>query len=105
MRVLRRQKQSLLAVLEAFIHDPLLSWKVLTMEQDASSADGISGSENTPVREQGLVQLDASPKSNDKCRGQALVESMDVNKKAYAVIRRIQVKLSGKDFGTVIHCH
>jgi phosphatidylinositol kinase/protein kinase (PI-3 family) len=30
MRVLRENKESLMAVLEAFVHDPLISWRLLT---------------------------------------------------------------------------
>ena len=29
MRVLRENKESLMAVLEAFVHDPLISWRLL----------------------------------------------------------------------------
>ncbi|KAJ3052607.1 phosphatidylinositol kinase- protein kinase tor1, partial [Rhizoclosmatium hyalinum] len=30
MRVLRENKDSLMAVLEAFVHDPLINWRLLT---------------------------------------------------------------------------
>lgn len=32
MRVCRENKESLLAVLEAFVYDPIITWKLLTIE-------------------------------------------------------------------------
>lgn len=37
MRVIRENKESLLAVLEAFIHDPLLNWRLNTRESPAKA--------------------------------------------------------------------
>jgi FKBP12-rapamycin complex-associated protein len=39
MRVLRGNKDSVMAMLEAFVHDPLINWRLLnTPEADADSA-------------------------------------------------------------------
>ena len=35
MRVLRDNKESLMAVLEAFVHDPLIGWRLLTPNDKA----------------------------------------------------------------------
>lgn len=35
MQVLRDNKDSLMAVLEAFVYDPLISWRLLQTEVDA----------------------------------------------------------------------
>jgi len=42
MNVLRSNKESLMAVLEAFVYDPLINWRLLT-PQDAETADPASG--------------------------------------------------------------
>lgn len=39
MRVLRMNKDSVMAMLEAFVHDPLINWRLLnTVEADADTA-------------------------------------------------------------------
>ena len=39
MRVLRGNKDSVMAMLEAFVHDPLINWRLLnTVEADADNA-------------------------------------------------------------------
>jgi FKBP12-rapamycin complex-associated protein len=44
MRVLRENKESVMAVLEAFIHDPLVNWRILhTSPRTRKSSEGFSG--------------------------------------------------------------
>lgn len=39
MRVLRMNKDSVMAMLEAFVHDPLINWRLLnTVDADADTA-------------------------------------------------------------------
>ena len=40
MRVLRTNKESVTAMLEAFVHDPLINWRLLTT---ADAATGVAG--------------------------------------------------------------
>ena len=40
MRVLRSNKQSLMAVLEAFVYDPLLQWKIVGTGAEAGGPGG-----------------------------------------------------------------
>lgn len=44
MRVMRENRESILAVLEAFIYDPLINWRLVTggrrLERDATGATG-----------------------------------------------------------------
>ena len=37
MRVMRENKESLMAVLEAFVHDPLLNWRLVSKPSPAST--------------------------------------------------------------------
>lgn len=49
MRVLRSNKDSVMAMLEAFVHDPLINWRLLnTNEADAESALATVHSEALP---------------------------------------------------------
>lgn len=40
MRVCRENKESLLAVLEAFVYDPIITWKLLTISDTENLNDG-----------------------------------------------------------------
>jgi phosphatidylinositol kinase/protein kinase (PI-3 family) len=40
MKVLRDNKESLMAVLEAFVYDPLINWRLMQTEVDARRPDG-----------------------------------------------------------------
>jgi len=39
MRVLRENKESLMAVLEAFVYDPLINWRLMTQASPRIGAD------------------------------------------------------------------
>ena len=77
MRVLRDNRESVLALLEAFVHDPLISWRLVTDEEqkapDASENEAVAGARAT---QPGDVR----------------------NQRALEVVRRIQNKLNGRDF-------
>jgi phosphatidylinositol kinase/protein kinase (PI-3 family) len=40
MQVLRANKESLMAVLEAFVYDPLINWRLMQAEVDVRRPDG-----------------------------------------------------------------
>ena len=80
MRVLRDNRESVLALLEAFVHDPLISWRLVTdtdTGNDQRAPDAI-GHDNT-INVAGL-------------------EGGARNQRALEVVRRIQHKLTGRDF-------
>lgn len=85
MRVLRENKDSLMAVLEAFVHDPLINWwrsttdstKVVVVDDGENDEEGsVSGSNANLVRFDG--------EKNDH-----------TNPRALAVITRVSNKLTG----------
>merc|ERR1712137_236828 len=88
MEVMRENKQSLMAVLEAFVHDPLLNWRLLTA---------------SPTELSEIIDFD-EPSSLSRPRrfNDALNESGpitdDVNQRAVQVIKRVSSKLTGEDF-------
>ena len=80
MRVLRDNRESVLALLEAFVHDPLISWRLVTdadAEQRAPDAHEHEHEASLEVRG---------------------VEGEARNQRALEVVRRIQNKLTGRDF-------
>ncbi len=41
MTVLRENKESLMAVLEAFVYDPLINWRLLTPNTKTANAEAV----------------------------------------------------------------
>ncbi|CAD7080067.1 unnamed protein product [Hermetia illucens] len=103
MLVLRRNKDSLMAVLEAFVYDPLLNWRLLDSDKNRRSktnTDGNIGSLNGSVDDAFnlfLSNQNAKLKQFDATQGpQAEV----TNKKARSIVDRVKQKLTGNDFNT-----
>lgn len=41
MQVLRDNKESLMAVLEAFVYDPLINWRLMQTDAEARRGEGL----------------------------------------------------------------
>lgn len=110
MRVLRENKESLMAVLEAFVYDPLINWRLLTpnspdmsktsnkLQTEESSSDGIAASFN---RAQRLSRPgdDHHISSIGSYRAREEIATTEVlNERALSVINRVSKKLTGRDF-------
>ena len=80
MRVLRDNRESVLALLEAFVHDPLISWRLVT---DADAEQRAPDAHEHEHEWSGEI------------RG---VEGEARNQRALEVVRRIQNKLTGRDY-------
>ena len=96
MRVLRDNKDSLMAVLEAFVYDPLINWRLTNnARNDAPDNDHIpAGEENTwyllSSRSQ-LTLIEFNPMiEQEQARPEVL------NSRALAVITRVSNKLTGQ---------
>jgi FKBP12-rapamycin complex-associated protein len=94
MKVLRDNKESVMAVLEAFVHDPLINWRLLTSEpkneDDASETKNhaeITTGENFNAARKGRAE--------DEVVGD---ESEALNERALEVTARVSNKLRGRDF-------
>eukprot|EP00053_Salpingoeca_punica_P020177 m.209872 g.209872 ORF g.209872 m.209872 type:complete len:925 (-) comp17813_c0_seq1:564-3338(-) len=119
MGVLRANKDSLLAVLDAFVHDPILSWQ-LVIGKKTTQANAVSvrvsedQSRNLPPR-QGVTEEkeeaeDAAAAGAEKGKPQQQPPqqqqanpSMDefsasINEKASQMIKRVECKLQGDEF-------
>lgn len=54
MNVLRKNKESLMAVLEAFVHDPLINWRIManpSPRQDGENLNVVGGTTNRRARD------------------------------------------------------
>jgi FKBP12-rapamycin complex-associated protein len=124
MRVLRENKESLMAVLEAFVHDPLINWRLLrnlsnqpqqNAQQDKNSKNNVSDIDAEFLEETDTSRSLASRKlQNNEMEILAENEgkfhfhslnSLDaankpevLNARAVAIVNRVSNKLSGRDF-------
>ncbi|EDW03717.1 serine/threonine-protein kinase Tor [Drosophila grimshawi] len=110
MLVLRRNKDSLMAVLEAFVYDPLLNWRLLDVDKKANettttssaAAVGSGGSPSNSNEQESLLQGNPMAKSKTyepQLPHGALSNVADVTSgKASMVIQRVNRKLTGTDF-------
>ncbi|KAL8733536.1 MAG: hypothetical protein Q9181_003535 [Wetmoreana brouardii] len=110
MRVIRDNKESLMAVLEAFIHDPLLNWRLGNREsppepsfpserrqsivgelEQAQQQRLSNGGSYRARRISALTEGDVDPQRAD--------ENREVqNARAIQVLARVKEKLTGRDF-------
>ncbi|ESO95689.1 hypothetical protein LOTGIDRAFT_214800 [Lottia gigantea] len=106
MEVLREHKDSLMAVLEAFVYDPLLNWRLVDAttkpKTKANRSDSYAGSQEQDLLESVDLSQSTSKKSvpdSIKAAGGDNVPLEVLNKKAIDIINRVRDKLTGRDFG------
>ncbi|KAG0095495.1 phosphatidylinositol kinase- protein kinase tor1 [Podila epicladia] len=124
MRVLRENKESVMAVLEAFIYDPLINWRILNTQQQqpqaeqahvrngGATANGstINGVANGGQTAKALV-AESFPKDQARSLRRPLpseqelvnenvddIQPEQLNQRAVTVLNRITNKLTGRDF-------
>ncbi|RKK58402.1 Serine/threonine-protein kinase tor2 [Fusarium oxysporum] len=125
MRVLRDNKESVMAVLEAFIHDPLLTWRLTNaasptdpnFRSDRDAAMPVPG--GVRARRASILDSDVAPSEllnapeasiqtrararTNSSAGEAMTnggapEVESQNTRAVEVLDRVQQKLTGRDF-------
>ncbi|XP_017768823.1 PREDICTED: target of rapamycin [Nicrophorus vespilloides] len=103
MSVLHRNRDSVMAVLEAFVYDPLLNWRLVdTAARNNKSTNDVSMSGTGPSSQ----DQDSSLSINMSRKGANIIDGLvdssqqyeAVNEKAVAIINRVRDKLTGKDF-------
>ncbi|KAF7324662.1 Serine/threonine-protein kinase TOR [Mycena kentingensis (nom. inval.)] len=102
MRVLRANNESLMAVLEAFVYDPLINWRLMPgdvgQREEGSAANGGGDAAWGPARPDGVTrQLRANENDIFNEAGETGVQEVR-NKQALLVYNRVQAKLTGRDF-------
>ncbi|EPX74347.1 phosphatidylinositol kinase Tor2 [Schizosaccharomyces octosporus yFS286] len=97
MRVLRDNKESVMAVLEAFVHDPLINWRLAPVYSPTVDEKPLADTHN--------IILGDNPEGLHRKRldeeGITLEERQKpevLNQRAVTVLNRINNKLTGRDF-------
>ncbi|XP_077105803.1 serine/threonine-protein kinase mTOR isoform X2 [Ranitomeya variabilis] len=110
MEVLREHKDSVMAVLEAFVYDPLLNWRLMDTnikgtKRSRTRTDSYSAGQSVEMLE--TVDLGETahkkpgstvPESIHTYIGDGVVQPEALNKKAIQIINRVRDKLTGRDF-------
>ncbi|KAJ3878338.1 phosphatidylinositol 3-kinase [Lentinula edodes] len=110
MKVLRDNKESLMAVLEAFVYDPLISWRLMQTDEGRRIEDPDNPAElvRAAAHPQGPIRRKFRADENDifgevdqvigsTLAGEQVVREVR-NDRAVAVYERVQKKLTGRDF-------
>lgn len=119
MQVMRTNKDSVMAMLEAFVHDPLINWRLATIENpkidpDAGDVKGISAEESVKIsaggnqqngelhtnRPRGLSETLSHHTGGPDRMSPELEDTNELlNERAVAVMQRMNHKLTGRDGG------
>ncbi|ORY80056.1 PtdIns-3-kinase tor2 [Protomyces lactucae-debilis] len=100
MRVLRENKESLMAVLEAFVYDPLINWRLLTTGPSPGDGQGRRtsvGEADGEVDENLMAVRRTRPDESEQLR-EAQNKPEVLNQRAVNVLNRVSNKLTGRDF-------
>ncbi|KAG6451388.1 serine/threonine-protein kinase mTOR [Manduca sexta] len=91
MEVLHRHKDSVMAVLEAFVYDPLLNWRLIDATRRSRADVEISSTSDPATSPQPsrsrVIQNDLNQPAET-----------NLNKRALAIVNRVRDKLTGRDF-------
>ncbi|KAL9244759.1 hypothetical protein vseg_018491 [Gypsophila vaccaria] len=103
MQVLRTNKDSVMAMMEAFVHDPLINWRLFNFNEVPQIAhapavvesEETSASANLPQPQRGAREKELLQAVNQ------LGDANEVlNERAVMVMARMSNKLTGRDFST-----
>ncbi|KAJ2945763.1 hypothetical protein O0L34_g605 [Tuta absoluta] len=92
MHVLHKHRDSVMAVLEAFVYDPLLNWRLVDNDRHSLTESTFSS------------DIDSEYTLPSRSRNHLRYESVEIppeanmNKKALSILNRIRDKLTGRDF-------
>lgn len=101
MRVLRSNKDSVMAVLEAFVYDPLLNWSLnrtttATLSKDYNLSNKTSKFNIDPDQFRNTIGQENLNLVMDNFT--EFKSNKSLNKKAVEIVNRILDKLTGRDF-------
>nr|XP_013189744.1 unnamed protein product [Amyelois transitella] len=95
MQVLHKHRDSVMAVLEAFVYDPLLNWRLIENDHrsltESTFSSDIDSSYTLPSRSRNHLHYQ-SPE---------ILPEANLNKRALAILNRIRDKLTGRDFPNI----
>ncbi|KAH8093828.1 FAT-domain-containing protein [Cristinia sonorae] len=96
MTVLRENKDSLMAVLEAFVYDPLINWRLMQTDVEPRRPEG---NRNRTELARATAYPQGPIRKLKADENDILNEAQEVrNERALSVYNRVQNKLTGRDF-------
>ncbi|XP_034918588.1 serine/threonine-protein kinase TOR isoform X2 [Populus alba] len=108
MQVLRTHKDSVMAMMEAFVHDPLINWRLfnfnevpqMSMFTNSHVPAVVNAEESAPSRELPQPQRSARERELLQAVNQLGDANEVLNERAVVVMARMSNKLTGRDFST-----
>eukprot|EP00796_Vickermania_ingenoplastis_P004432 gene4432-3231_t len=105
MSVLRKGSHSVLALMQAFIQDPLISWRLVALPgrdpqestEEHRSIEEIRILDDKKI-EPGAISMDPSLNATPTEHNEQAPENVDYNHHGMVVFARLKSKLEGKDF-------
>ncbi|XP_047975858.1 serine/threonine-protein kinase TOR-like isoform X1 [Salvia hispanica] len=107
MQVLRTHKDSVMAMMEAFVHDPLINWRLFNFNEVPQVATlthtqpAVSGEESVANREMLQPQRGVRERELLQAVNQLGDANEVLNERAVVVMARMSNKLTGRDFSSV----
>ncbi|MCD7451125.1 hypothetical protein HAX54_009737 [Datura stramonium] len=103
MQVLRLHKDSVMAMMEAFVHDPLINWRLFNFNEVPQNVPLASAHVPPVVNSEVTLQVESF--FSHKGAVNQLGDANEVlNERAVAVMARMSNKLTGRDFATTSAC-
>ncbi|KAK7308127.1 hypothetical protein VNO77_41724 [Canavalia gladiata] len=108
MQVLRTNKDSVMAMMEAFVHDPLINWRLFNFNEVPQMSmltsnhvpPVVNAEESAPNRELPHPQRGARERELLQAVNQLGDANEVLNERAVVVMARMSNKLTGRDFST-----
>ncbi|KAK9286670.1 hypothetical protein L1049_015071 [Liquidambar formosana] len=108
MQVLRTHKDSVMAMMEAFVHDPLINWRLFNFNEvpqmstftSSHAPPVVNSEESAPIRELLQPQRGARERELLQAVNQLGDANEVLNERAVVVMSRMSNKLTGRDFST-----
>eukprot|EP00256_Glycine_max_P019712 XP_003538334.2 serine/threonine-protein kinase TOR [Glycine max] len=108
MQVLRTNKDSVMAMMEAFVHDPLINWRLFNFNEVPQMSmltsnhvpPVVNSEESAPNRELPHPQRGARERDLIQAVNQLGDANEVLNERAVVVMARMSNKLTGRDFST-----
>ncbi|OIW11181.1 hypothetical protein TanjilG_22988 [Lupinus angustifolius] len=108
MQVLRTNKDSVMAMMEAFVHDPLINWRLFNFNEVPQMSMLTSNHVTPAVNTEESAQNRELPYPQRGARERELLQAVNqlgdanevLNERAVVVMARMSNKLTGRDFST-----
>uniref|UniRef100_A0ACD5TGP8 Uncharacterized protein n=1 Tax=Avena sativa TaxID=4498 RepID=A0ACD5TGP8_AVESA len=108
MQVLRTNKDSVMAMMEAFVHDPLINWRLFNFNEVPQVSNFGNAHTHTVVSSEEAAPNDELMQPPRGAREKELLQAVNqlgdanevLNERAVAVMARMSHKLTGRDFSS-----